>query len=232
MNERPECHPAIIVVAGVSSGAGKTSLAEALITVLARSRRTAAAKITVTHGTLGCPHGGKSCNVCSSLGGDFQIVTSKGILEQAGTDTARLKLSGADPVLWAITKSDSVGEAWDEMKKQFQAESVVVESNTLASCIKPDLLLMIADPTVSRKIWKPSAERLIAEADVLVVNNRGSEKQREALLHEIEHLREDRTKVVFLTHPCEAEGNQTILDELSAIGFDQHSDLDTAVVSG
>src|SRR4051812_48142542 len=94
-----------IVVAGIASGAGKTSVAEAVTGLLAGLCPTAAAKITVTHGERGCPHGGKGCNVCSSLGGNFQIIERASVIEQPGTDTARLLKAGGRPVVWAITRA-------------------------------------------------------------------------------------------------------------------------------
>ncbi|HYO90628.1 MAG TPA: hypothetical protein VEQ40_03300, partial [Pyrinomonadaceae bacterium] len=112
---RPE-DMAVIVVAGVTSGAGKTSLAETVVRLLSPEFRTAAAKITVTHGERGCPHGGGGCDVCGSLGGNYQVITRESIISQSGTDTARLSEAGAYRVLWTITREEFVPDAWREMK--------------------------------------------------------------------------------------------------------------------
>jgi molybdopterin-guanine dinucleotide biosynthesis protein len=205
----------VIVVAGVTSGAGKTSLAEAMVRVLSERYRTGAAKITVTHGELGCPHGGKGCDVCGSLGGNFQVITREDIISQAGTDTARLKTAGASKVLWTITREQFVGDAWSEMRSFMKdAQCVVVESNTLALVIKPQLTLMIADPTVSRRLWKPSAERLIAEADYLIFNDRGPEPKRVALMEEIKRLRDHPVEPLFLAHPHEISTQEPFMHRL------------------
>jgi hypothetical protein len=194
----------IVVVAGVSSGAGKTSVAEVATELLSKECSTAAAKITVTHGERGCPHGGKGCNVCSSLGGDFQVITKASVIEQADTDTARLWHAGARPVVWGITRDVALPSAWKEIRKLLAGAScAVVESNTLTEHIKPALTLMIVDPTVSRKIWKPSAERLIASADVLIFNDRGSESQKGAARDEISRLRSSDKPLIAVAHPRE-----------------------------
>jgi hypothetical protein len=206
---------AVIVVAGVTSGAGKTSLAEAVVRILSKDFRTASAKITVTHGERGCPHGGKGCDVCGSLGGNFQIITRDSIISQTGTDTARLSEAGASPVLWTITREEFVRDAWQEMKALVrEARCLVVESNTLALSIEPSLTLMVADPTVSRRLWKPSAERLITTADFLIFNDRGPETKRQALLEEIGRLRGDTSDLLFVSHPHAIENHATLIKSL------------------
>ncbi len=207
-----------VIVAGVSSGVGKTSVAEALTGWLAKRCQTAAAKITVTHGERGCPHGGKGCNVCTSLGGDFQIVTREAIISQPGTDTARLQAAGGRPVVWAITRDVAITDAWCAMSSVIgQSHCAVIESNTLAAHIKPCLTLMIVDPSVSRKIWKPSAERLIACADHVIFNQRGTPEKTAALLNEIEQLRGRTDTLIRVSHPHEVSTHPAIVHSLGKI---------------
>lgn len=204
-----------IVVAGVTSGAGKTSIAEAVTGMLAKKCRTAAAKITVTHGERGCPHGGKGCNVCSSLGGDFQVITKESIISQPGTDTCRLLAAGASPVVWAITRDVAIKESWEAMRECFDdAVCAVIESNTLATHIKPDLTLMIVDPSVTRKLWKPSAEQLISTADHVIFNDRGTSERRRALLSEIVNLRGRVDDLIYVSHPNEIYDSPTVIKNL------------------
>lgn len=205
-----------IVVAGVSSGAGKTGVAVSLTAALAARCRTAAAKITVTHGERGCPHGGKGCDVCGTLGGQFQVIDRESIIRQAGTDTARLAEAGGQPVLWAITREDSIGDAWREMLGRMSGSScAVIESNTLALVIKPTLTLMVVDPSVSRRIWKPSAERLIAEADFVIFNDRGTPEQRAERLSEVERLRGSTADLIRISHPSEAATHDALIANLT-----------------
>lgn len=206
---------AVVVVAGVTSGAGKTSLAEAVIRTLSASFQTAAAKITVTHGERGCPHGGRGCDVCGTLGGEFQVITRASIIQQPGTDTARLSEAGACKVLWAITREQFIQDAWQEMRALMSgAACAVIESNTLALTIRPSLTLMVVDPTVSRRLWKPSAERLIATSDFLIFNDRGPEEKRLALLEEIKRLRGTTGRLLFVAHPREIEKHTHLTESL------------------
>lgn len=201
-----------IVVAGVASKAGKTSLAEAVTRILAQAVPIGAAKITVTHGERGCPHGGKGCNVCSSLGGEYQVTQNPSIIAQEGTDTARLQAAGGNPVLWTITRVEYILDAWEEMQaKMKDVFYAVIESNTLAVVTRPTMTLMIVDPTVSRRLWKPSAEQLIATADLVIFNDRGTEERKHATHKEIENLRGTTDDIVRLSHPAEAKENNRIV---------------------
>ena len=205
-----------VVVAGCTSGAGKTSVAESVTRMLAPLCRVAAAKITVTHGDRGCPHGGKGCNVCSSLGADYQVITSDFVISQPGTDTQRLQTAGGKPTIWIVTREDALASAWLATQElMIGVECVVVESNSLTGLIEPSLTIMIADPSVSRKLWKPSAERLIASADCLVFNDRGTTRARDALLREIELLRGKGNNLIRVSHPHDVEGSAELMHNLN-----------------
>lgn len=206
----------LIVVAGVTSGCGKTSVAEATIEWLSKRNSVAAGKITVTHGDKGCPHGGKSCNTCSSLGGDFQIIRKQSIINQKGTDTYRFQKAGGRPTVWAITHDVAIVDAWKDMKKNFsESHYTVIESNTLALITKPAITIMIVDPTVSRKLWKLSAEYLIEHADLIVFNRRGSEEKIENSLQEVKLLRGNLEDVINTAHPHKVVEDELYLEKLN-----------------
>lgn len=212
-----QSEPRIVVVAGCSSGAGKTSVAEAVTGLLARLCRTAAAKITVTHGDRGCPHGGKGCNICSSLADDFQIIVTDSIISQPGTDTARLRVAGGHPVVWAITRDIALESAWQGVRARIKdVDCIVVESNSLAAHIDPTLTLMVVDASISRKIWKPSALHLISTADYVVFNMRGAREKREALLEEIESLRDGLGDVIYVNHPHDVTADRGLITNLES----------------
>lgn len=204
-----------VVVAGSSSGVGKTSVAETVTQILSPLGRIGAAKITVTHGDRGCPHGGKGCNVCSSLGGDFQVIVKDSIILQSGTDTSRLHAAGGRPVIWGITRDIAIKPAWESMSALLMdIDCAVIESNSLAQHITPSLTLMVVDASVSRKLWKPSAEHLIGSADYIVFNNRGSETQQETLMSEVQTLRNNMKSVVRVDHPHELLTHQDLIHSL------------------
>ncbi|HEY0544646.1 MAG TPA: hypothetical protein VGC91_04545 [Pyrinomonadaceae bacterium] len=98
-----------------------------------------------------------------------------------------------------------------------EATCAVIESNTLTEHLRPALTLMIVDPTVSRKIWKPSAERLIANADCLIFNHRGTAERREALLTEIARLRPNADDLIHVSHPHEITNHPAITERLQQV---------------
>jgi molybdopterin-guanine dinucleotide biosynthesis protein len=88
-----------VCIAGAMSGVGKTTLAEKL---LSRLHNWAAIKVTACVGGARhrCPRGKSTeCGVCRSLKENYVIETGSEIIEEAGTDTARLKTAGAERVL-------------------------------------------------------------------------------------------------------------------------------------
>jgi hypothetical protein len=90
---------------------------------------------------------------------------------------------------------------------------------------------MVVDPTVSRRLWKPSAEQLIATSDYLIFNDRGPEDKRERLLEEIERLREATLGLLFVSHPHEIENHKSLIESLTrACGISNSSSQDTASV--
>lgn len=210
----------IIVVAGVSSGSGKTSLAEAVIGYLSRKKSVTACKITVIHSDRGCPHGSSSCNTCTSFIGDYQIISKQSIINQKGTDTNRFVEAGGNTVLWTITRDRVFEESWNLMKKSFKENSVVViESNTLALALikKPAVTLMVVDPTVSRKIWKNSAEMLIKEADIVIFNRRGRAEQIAKTNCEVLRIRGRLDDVIYLTHPHRIVFDNVFMERLNRL---------------
>lgn len=167
-----------IVVAGATSAAAKTSLVVALLSALP-TRAWGAMKITVTHDVAqGCPRGGHGCGVCASVGGGYRFVTDPEILKQPGTDTGRMTQAGADPVLWLITTPPFVHIGWRDVQRQVTSvDGLVIESNSLALCIKPDLTLFTINPRVPRSRWKASAPRLIEQSDLVIISLRDVKPQ-------------------------------------------------------
>jgi hypothetical protein len=207
-------NPKLIIVAGTTSGCGKTSVAEALIQVVSKRGPTGACKITVTHGDRGCPHGGKGCNVCSGLGGDFQVIDSPSVIKQQGTDTARFFEVGARPVLWIITRDIHLQSSWDAAASWFyELDFVVVESNSLATIRTEAVRVMAVDPTARRRLWKDSASDLITTANLLVFNHRGTDDQVKTLWDEVNVLRDRDARTLTVSHPHEL-ASDSILKEV------------------
>lgn len=162
----------LISISGATSRAGKTALAETVLTA-AGPGRARAVKFTTTEDVFErCPRG-TPCLVCD-IDVPFRLVTDRETLDQPGTDTARLRLAGARDVTWAIAKRAAVGAAWRAVLARLAAEgpaaSIVIEGSTIVDEARPDLLFFVVHPFLSPERWKPGAASLMARADVLVVN--------------------------------------------------------------
>ncbi len=183
-----------VIVSGASSTAAKTALAEALIAKL-RPRAWGAVKITVTHDVAeGCPRGGEGCGVCASVGGGYRLILDPETIKQPQTDTGRMAEAGADPVWWLITTPPFVRLGWDDLKQRIgSVEGVVVESNSLALCIKPDLSFFTINPRVPRARWKASAPLLIEQSDLVIISLHDTRReQAQELIANIETKRQGR----------------------------------------
>jgi hypothetical protein len=73
---------------------------------------------------------------------------------------------------------------------------------------------MVVDPIVSKKIWKPSADVLIQNADVVVFNERGKPEERNYLITKIEGLRHKLDDVLFVPHPHYITQQKTFVEKL------------------
>jgi hypothetical protein len=104
---------ALVSVSGAASRAGKTSLAVTLLRSLPPSSAVAV-KFTTTEDVFErCPRG-TPCVVCD-IDVPFRIVQDERVLDEPGTDTARLAQAGATRVIWAISRASAVRAAWSRV---------------------------------------------------------------------------------------------------------------------
>lgn len=165
-------------VAGACSRAGKTALAAGLVRALGKG--TVAVKFTTTDDVFErCPRG-TPCVVCD-IDVPFRIVQEPAILEQPGTDTARLAEAGAARVVWAIARKGAVRAAWDAVQARLAPgplgpeQFIVMEGSSIVSIAQPDVLAYVAHPFLSRERWKEGWPALVAAADLVVVNRPAAE---------------------------------------------------------
>jgi molybdopterin-guanine dinucleotide biosynthesis protein len=159
----------LLSISGACSRSGKTAAAVSLLRALP-GRRVAAVKFTTTEDVFErCPRGAP-CVVCD-IDVPFRIVDDPDILDQAGTDTARLREAGAARVVWAIARESSVAEAWAAVQRRLAgADVVVMEGSTIVSVARPDMQVFVAHPWLSPARWKVASATCVARADLVVVN--------------------------------------------------------------
>jgi len=136
----------VICVTGAHSGCGKTFVAERIIREI--PLRWGAVKYTRT-------------NLYASLTDDPASINTP------GKDTARLSAAGAAPVVWIQSPpgelEDLLGMA---LTKLSHCEAVLIEGNSPADFVSPDLIVFVFGDTPSEV--KPSARSIIERADIVV----------------------------------------------------------------
>ena len=166
----------LISVAGACSRSGKTALAETLLRTF--DGRAAAVKFTTTDDVFErCPRG-TPCVVCD-ISVPYRLIDDPRVLDEAGTDTARLRAAGARQVLWAIAKQNAVAAAWEAVRGRISPDDpVVMEGSTIVDLSRPMLCLFVVHPFLSPDRWKPTSSALLERADVVIVNVPRSEGRR------------------------------------------------------
>jgi hypothetical protein len=166
----------LLSISGACSRSGKTAAAVSLLRDLPAGRA-AAVKFTTTEDVFErCPRG-TPCVVCD-IDVPYRIVEDQGVLDEAGTDTARLREAGASPVVWAIARASSVTSAWAEVQRRLAgADVVVMEGSTIVTVARPDLQVFVAHPWLSPERWKTTSAACVARADLVVVNRPGSDER-------------------------------------------------------
>lgn len=190
---------ATVVVAGSSSRAGKTALAETLLRGLGGGA--AAVKFTTTDDVFErCPRG-TTCIVCD-IDVPFKVVRDDATLREAGTDTARLRAATRGPVIWTIARRSAATLAFQATKRLLDQARVdapppedegglVIEGSTVASLCAPDFTFFVVHPFLSPARWKAGTRELIGRADCVVINRQTSES-REPGLEVMAAIREAR----------------------------------------
>jgi hypothetical protein len=159
---RPPFPGRLLVVGGQRRKVGKSALVVDLIKAFPKHKWTAI-KIT-PYTEYGCPVKGTNCG-CGPSEHTFsiQIEKSKG----RRTDTSRFLAAGAQKAIWVETKRGQVKDALAHLALALgDAENVIAESNTIVSHWRPDLFLLVLNP--SKGDFKTSAQAVMRVADAFV----------------------------------------------------------------
>ncbi|MDP1854138.1 MAG: hypothetical protein Q8L26_08080 [Candidatus Omnitrophota bacterium] len=128
-----------IVVSGEKSGIGKTYLAEHLLNNL---RGWSALKVTVKKN--GVCQSVKNCGLCQEIKKPFDIIKDKNIINQPGKDTARLKVAGANEVIWLKATTGGLKSGLEKALAEFsKCPGIVIEGTSVLKFLKPYLNLHV-----------------------------------------------------------------------------------------
>jgi hypothetical protein len=166
----------VVSVSGTCSRAGKTALAEAVLRAWPRGVASAV-KFTVTDEVFECCPRGTACAVCD-IDVPFRLVDDAATLDEAGTDTARLRLAGARQVLWMIARQSAAAEAWRTVERRLPSSGLVVlEGSTVVPLVAPALRLFVVHPFLSPQRWKPTTPALVKASHAVIVNRPAPERR-------------------------------------------------------
>ena len=158
----------IICVGSVRSNIGKTTVSRL---ILQEMEKWSAIKLTTcSHREEGvrCPRS-RPCGVCTSLKGDFEIITDTGILHQPGKGTAILAGGGAMEVRWVKARKSCIEEALSEALATMEAcDGIVIEGNSAILALPRSLSLMVCPPRVDG--MKATALTAFPLIDAFIVN--------------------------------------------------------------
>ncbi len=133
----------IIVVAGKRSSVGKTALAERLLSKLSGY----SAIKTTTIRKSRCPKEASDCNICDEFGGGFEIIEETKVINQKGTDSARLKKAGAKKVLWLKASLRGLRSGMEEaISKLSNSPGIIIEGTSVLKYLVPDLIFYLKGP--------------------------------------------------------------------------------------
>jgi molybdopterin-guanine dinucleotide biosynthesis protein len=132
----------IIVVAGTSSNAGKTTL---VCELLARLPDWEAIKVTKGH-YRSCGKQTDACCVGHLLGERALVYSMPEQTNVTGKDTGRFWQAGASNVHWVIARADQVEAGVKEAVSRVRSRGVVIESTSALAFLRPQVAILVASP--------------------------------------------------------------------------------------
>jgi molybdopterin-guanine dinucleotide biosynthesis protein len=153
----------IVVIAGTSSNAGKTTLLCDLLRELTRDESWEAIKLTRGH-YRSCGKDPHACCVGHLLSDQPVIRSGRDETYAAGKDTGRYWEAGASDVHWVIVTDSQVEQGIRAALARVKSGRVLIEGTSLLKFIEADFVVMVARPDqIGRMKIKPSARRALIE---------------------------------------------------------------------
>jgi molybdopterin-guanine dinucleotide biosynthesis protein len=153
----------IVVIAGTSSNAGKTTLVCDLLRELTRDESWEAIKLTRGH-YRSCGKDPSACCVSHLLSDHPLVRSGRDETYVAGKDTGRYWEAGASNVHWVIVTDTQVEQGIKAALARVKSGRVLIEGTSLLKFIEADFVVMVArQDQMSRVKIKPSARRALTE---------------------------------------------------------------------
>jgi molybdopterin-guanine dinucleotide biosynthesis protein len=147
----------IIGIAGAHSGIGKTTLCELLLRELTKTTNNEGRFYNLDWGAIKYTRSSIYC----SLSTDLQLLWCE------NKDTARMLKAGAKEVVWVQSPPERLQEVLPmAIDRLSHLGGILVEGNSAVEFLRPDIVVFLDSKKVDDR--KPSAERLIAMADIII----------------------------------------------------------------
>lgn len=158
----------IVVVGGHSRNIGKTSVVAGLIAALPAYDWTAVKITQFGHGV--CSSSGEDCECATDP--DHPLALTRETASASGTDSARFLRAGARESLWLRTRAGELGFAMPALRRVLdRAVNAILESNSVLQFLRPDVYLVVLDP--STPDFKPSSRLYLDRADAFLLSGAG-----------------------------------------------------------
>lgn len=198
------CGMKIISVAAPCNGSGKTSLMVSLLKTFPRVF-SAVKFTTIYREEQFCPVKDHDC-ACHRLQGQYIICADSAVLSQPDTDTGKIWSAGATQTLWGVARLEGYPDLIRDLQAHYWKDGtpVLMEGNTVAQYIKPQLSLFVVNPTLPNSWWKDTSQTFLKQADFVIVNAYPSETHpadREGVASVKGSLREVEGKSVNMEPP-------------------------------
>jgi molybdopterin-guanine dinucleotide biosynthesis protein len=151
--------PRIIVIAGIASNTGKTTLLCDLLRELTRRGSWEAIKLTRGH-YRSCGKDPHACCVSDLLGAEPVIRSGREATDRFGKDTGRYWEAGAGNVHWVIATDAQVEAGIRQALARVQAPGVLIEGTSVLQFIRADFAILAVGAGDGR--IKSSARRALA----------------------------------------------------------------------
>jgi len=163
---------AIVVIGGHSRNVGKTSVVAGLIAKLPAYNWTAFKLTQFGHGR--CSLNGKPCQ-CATADHAWAITEEK---DRCGkSDSSRFLVAGAKRAFWVRTAQGQLAKAMPALQRRLNdAESAILESNSILKFIQPDLYISVLDP--ANEDFKSSAQQFLGRADAIILHRSENRESR------------------------------------------------------
>jgi molybdopterin-guanine dinucleotide biosynthesis protein len=134
-------HLTVLVVAGVSSNSGKTTLVCELLRRLSLTASWEAIKLTRGH-YRSCGKDPHACCVSDLLGAEATVRSGRAATYAAGKDTGRYWDAGANNVHWVIATNEQVESGIATALAQVKTSGVIIEGTSVLRYLTPAFTLL------------------------------------------------------------------------------------------